>query len=288
MQVNFDATGHEPQSFNPLPSAWYSVMMVEGLETPVKGKPDSTYFKSVWEVLDGEFKGRKLFHNFNFKNDNETAVKIAYDQLATICHAVGILKIQSMEQLFNKPLQAKVKLKAAVMEDDGVTEKYEAGNEIKGFRPLETDAPAGAGGLPEGFGDSGGLPEGFSAGAEATPEPEVKETPSTPATPKSPATAAAAPVKKLVMTDKANGGTAEQFRAHDAAWTDELLVQEGYARWEEVKPAVPSTPKTPSTPTTPSAPGTTSAPAGTAAAASETTPATAADDDDTPPWLQNA
>ena len=274
MQVNFDATGHQPQSFDPLPSAWYNVRMVEGLETPVKNKPANTYFKSVFEVIDGEFKGRKLFHNFNFKNDNETAVKIAYDQLATICHAVGILKIQSMEQLFNKPLQAKVKLKAAVMEDDGVTEKYEAGNEIKGFRPLETSSPTGAG-LPEGFGgDSGGLPEGFSAGAEVTPEPEIKETPSTPTTPKSPATAAA-PVKKLVMTDKANGGTAEQFRAHDSAWTDELLVQEGYARWEEVKPAAPSVPKTPSTPSTP------------ASAVAETAAATE-DDDDTPPWLQNA
>lgn len=290
MQLNFDATNHVPTSFDPLPSAWYDVMMVEGKETPVKNKADCTYYAAIFEVISGKFKGRKLFHNFNFKNDNPKAVEIAYDQLGTICHAVGVLKPQVMDQLFNKPMQAKVKLKPAVMEEDGVTEKYEAGNEIKGFKAIETGTGSAGGGLPEGFGDNaaqgGGLPEGFTAGAvveQAKPEAAAASIPSAAS-----ATAPkeeAAPVKKLVMTDKANGGTAEQFRAHDPAWTDDLLVKEGYARWEEVKPSVPSTPSTPSTPSAPA----TSAPA-TEAAGSTTTqtsaPADAAEDDDTPPWLQ--
>lgn len=36
---------------------------------------------------------------------------------------------------------------------------------------------------------------------------------------------------RLVMTNKANGMTALQFKQHDSNWTDELLVQNGYALW---------------------------------------------------------
>lgn len=290
MQLNYNAADHVPQGFDPLPGGWYNVKLVEGLETPVKNKPECTYYKAVFEVIDGQYAGRKLFHNFNFKNDNETAVKIAYDQLATIMHAVGMLQIQVMDQLFNKPLQAKVKLKAAVMEEDGVTEKYEAGNEIKGFKALEGTPKEGAGGLPDGFGDAAagagaGLPEGFTAGVEtaaaSTPAAAAASTPSVPGAPT--AAAPAAPVKKLVMTDKAGGATAEAFRAHDAAWTDELLVKEGYAQWVEVAPEAPKTPAVPSTPSIPSTPAATAAASTPATAAAD---AATADDDETPPWLQ--
>lgn len=276
MNLNFDASGHQPQSFEPIPAGWYNVMMVEGKETPTKNNAQTgnTYYAAQFEIIDGQFKGRKLFHNFNFVNTNEDAVRIAFDQLAAICHAVGVLKVQSVEQLFQKPLQAKVKLKAAVMEEDGVTEKYEAGNEIKGFKAIETGGgAAGATG--------GGLPEGFAAGASATPEAKQPATeaakPSTPAAGIPSAAAAATPApkeKKLVMTAKANGASAEQFRAHDAAWTDDLLVKEGYAEWIEVEAAKPSTPAAPSTPAVPATPATPQA---------ESAPA---EDDDTPPWLK--
>lgn len=280
MQVNFDATGHQPQSFDPLPSGWYNVRMVEGLETPVNGKPQNSYFKSVWEVIDGEYKGRKLFHNFNFKNDNEVAVKIAYDQLATIMHGVGLLKIQTMEQLFNKPLQAKVKLKPPVMEADGVTEKYEAGNEIKGFRPLEgaagsASAATGTGGLPEGF-DDDQVAAAASELAVAAETPKAAAIPSTAAA--IPSTAAipavAAKVKKLVMTDKLPGVTAAQFRETDPAWTDEKLVAEGYAKWVEVDAEVPKAET-----------AVASIPAASTATAALPEASAADADDDTPPWL---
>lgn len=285
MQLNYDATGHVPQSFEPLPTGWYTVKMVEGLEKPTSKNNGDTYYAAIFEVIGGKFNGRKIFHNFNFKNQNPEAVRIAYDQLAAMCHATGILKVTTMEQLFEKPMMGKVKLKAAVMEKDADgndtdVEKYEAGNEIKGFKAVESCAPAGAaGGLPEGFGDAGpaaagGLPAGFTAGVESTPEPAK------PATPAAAIPAAAAPVmeRKLVMTEKAQGGTAEQFKAHDTAWTDELLVKEGYAQWVEVEAPKPAAPAAPAIPATPAA---------TEPAQAAATAAPAEGDDDTPPWLQN-
>lgn len=281
MQVNFDATSVTPQSFDPLPGGWYNAVLVEGLETPTKNNAETgnTYYAAVFEVIDGQYKGRKLFHNFNFKNTNEKAVQIAYEQLATICHAVGILKLNVMDQLFGKPMQVKVKLKAAVMEDDGVTEKYEAGNEIKGFKAIEgsgagaASAAIAGGGLPAGFGDD---EPAVTEAAEAAPAA------SAPAA-KAPASPAAAPKQtKLVPTAKNEHKlTPQQFRDHDSAWTDELLVSEGYFTLEEVTPPAP---KTPGAPTSPKAPAATATEAAGSTQSQTSAPASADEDDDTPPW----
>ena len=275
MNLNFDASGHQPQSFDLLPADWYTVVLTEGEEKPTSKNNGTTntdtYYSATFEIVGGKYNGRKLFHNFNFNNSNEDAKRIAFDQLASICHAVGILKVDSMNVLFNKPMQAKVKVRAAVMEEDGVTEKYEARNEIKGFKAVEGAAPAGS------VAGAGGLPAGFTAGTQATPAPAAASpatpaaaaaTPAIPATPSIPATPVAAPVKKLVMTEKAQGATPEQFRAADPAWTDQLLVDQGYAQWVEEAPAL-------ATPAVPVAPAPAAAPA-----------APAAEGDDTPPWLK--
>lgn len=288
MRVDFDATGHQPQSFDPIPAGWQPLAMVEGLEKPSSTVPN-TYYAAVFEVMDGPYKGRKLFHNFNFNNTNEQAVKIAYDQLATICHAVGIMKIQQMDDLFGKVLQGKIKVVPAVMEDDGETVKYEPKNEIKGFKPLEdaVNLPgagaAAGGGLPEGFGDSAAA----ATAAVATPEPAKPAAAA--AVPKAaaaiPAAAKPEPVKKLVMTDKLPGVTAEQFRETDPAWTDEALVRDGYAKWVLVEPEAAAIPK-PAAAAIPT-PGATAAVATEQASPAADAAAADAGDDETPPWLQN-
>lgn len=295
MNLNFDASGHKPQSFDTLPSAWYALRLIEGEEKPSKSTPGNTYYAAVFEVIGGEFNGRKLFHNFNFNNSNEQAKAIAFDQLAAIMHGVGVLRINSMNDLFNKPIMGKVKYVGPVFEEDGVTEKYDAKNEIKGFKPVE----AGGGNAAASAAGGGGIPAGFAAGAAVTPaaaaSPAAASTPAaaaatpaaaaaTPAAVAASAPVAAAPTKRLVMTEKAKGGTAEQFRAHDAAWTDDLLVQEGYAIWEIVEPPKAEVPSTPSVPSTPAA--TATAPAGSTVTETSAPAAAADGDDDTPPWLQ--
>lgn len=292
MNLNFDASGHKPQSFDILPSGWYQMRLVEGEEKPSKSNPQNTYYAAQFEVIGGEFNGRKLFHNFNFNNVNDDAKRIAFDQLAAIMHGVGVLRIGTMNELFNKPIMGNVKAVAPVMEEDGVTEKYEAKNEIKGFKGVEQGV-SGAAAAAAG----GGLPAGFSTGATVT-QSAAAENPAAAAAASQAATgspaaaasipaatvAAAAPTKRLVMTEKAKGGTAEQFREHDAAWTDELLVQEGYAIWEEAQPEKPKAPTTPSVPSTPAA--TTATEAAGSTPNQTSAPAAAEEDDETPPWLK--
>ena len=280
MQINRDATGYTPPSFEALPSAWYPIQMIEGLETPSSKNKANTYYAAIFEVVDGPFKGRRLFTNFNFVNTNEKAVEIAYDHLDQIMSAVGVLKITDMSQLFNKPLMGKVKLVPAEMEDDGVSIKYDPKNELKAYKPLESGVTTAAAGAAIG-GD--GLPEGFAAAVEHKPaagDAAAAAIPSTAKTP-IPSAAKAEPVKVLVMTDKLPGVTAAQFRETDAAWTDQKLVEEGYAKWVLQEPEAPAVPKPSAIPTaTTAAEQATSTPTPTSDAA-----VAGDDDDDTPPWL---
>jgi len=64
------------------------------------------------------------------------------------------------------------------------------------------------------------------------------------------------PVKVYVHTDPAI--TKEQYQAHDAAWTEDLLVSQGKGRWEEQTPVVAPV-AAPAAPSAPSAPGVTPA-----------------------------
>lgn len=273
MQINRDATNYTPPSFDALPSGWYPVQMVEGLETPSSTKPN-TYYAAVFEVIDGPFKGRKLFANFNFNNTNAKAVEIAYDHLDQMMSATGVLKIQQMDQLFNKPMMAKVKLVPAVMEDDGESIKYDPKNELKAYKPLETGVTLAAGAGAE------SLPEGFTASVAQKPKPAAGA--ASAAVPKAAAPKEEAPVKKLVMTDKLPGVTAEQFRAEDPAWTDQALVDAGYAKWETAAPKAPAVPKTPSVP---KAAVVSEAVAQEESGAQQEQSSAESEDDDTPPWL---
>lgn len=278
MQINRDATGYTPPSFEALPSAWYPIQMIEGLETPSSKNPANTYYAAIFEVTDGPFKGRRLFTNFNFNNTNAKAVEIAYDHLDQIMSAVGVLKITDMSQLFNKPLMGKVKLIPAEMEEDGVSIKYDPKNELKAYKPLESGVTSAAAAIG---GD--GLPEGFTSAVEQKPAAAgggAAAIPSTAAKTPIPTAAKAEPVKVLQMTDKLPGVSAEQFRETDPAWTDQKLVEEGYAVWVLQEPKAAAIPK----PAAAAIPTATPAPAADATA--DTSAASAGDDDDdTPPWL---
>lgn len=40
------------------------------------------------------------------------------------------------------------------------------------------------------------------------------------------------PNRELIMTNKAGDTTAQQFKSFDSCWTDDLLVELGYAYWK--------------------------------------------------------
>lgn len=143
----FDASKVKPTSFEPLPAGWYTVVITESENKPTKAGTGS-YLQLTLEVVDGEYKGRKLFERLNLENPNAQAVEIARGTLSAICHAVNVLTPRDSSELHNKPMQANVSLRRRA--DNG-----EMTNEIKGYRDSKASSGSARGGSRTGSASNG-------------------------------------------------------------------------------------------------------------------------------------
>jgi hypothetical protein len=122
----FNAHEVDPRSpFDPLPAGKYLAVITESEIKPTKSSTGS-YLKLTFEILEGDYKGRKLWAQLNLENPNETAVKIARAELSAICHAVGVMQPQDSTDLHDLPLTITVKCKKR-------PDTEEMTNEIKGY-----------------------------------------------------------------------------------------------------------------------------------------------------------
>jgi len=132
--LNFDASQVEPNApIEVLPPGDYIVQIV-GSE--MKSTKDETG-QMLWleyDIIDGEFAGRKLWDRLNLVNKNAQAVEIAQRTLSAICRAVGKMAVSDSEELHFKPLIASVKVRPAGPDRNNV--QREAQNEVKGYKPV--------------------------------------------------------------------------------------------------------------------------------------------------------
>lgn len=121
----FDASTVQPQDdFAPLPAGQYIAQVTESAVAPTKSGT-GMMMKLTWTVLDGQFKGRKVFDRINVANQNPEAEKIGQRQLSAICHAAGVMKLQDTNQLHGKPCTITLKIRK--------DEQYGDSNEVKGY-----------------------------------------------------------------------------------------------------------------------------------------------------------
>lgn len=122
----FDANAVDPMGdFEPIPAGDYLAVIVGSEVKPTKdGK--GGYLSVEFDVIDGQYKGRKLWSRLNLDNESEKAVQIARSELSSICRAVNVMQPKDSCELHNIPLIIKVKCKKR--EDNG-----EMTNEIKGY-----------------------------------------------------------------------------------------------------------------------------------------------------------
>lgn len=106
----FDSDQHDDiDGFDPIPPNWYNVSVTSSDIVETKAK-DGKYIKLEFTVIDGEYKGRKIWENLNIINKNPVAVEIAQKALATLCRAVGKKAIADTQELHGIAFQAKVKI----------------------------------------------------------------------------------------------------------------------------------------------------------------------------------
>lgn len=115
----------ELDDFEPMPKGEY---LATGIESEMKEtkKGDGHYLQITWEVIEGEYQGRKLWSRLNLDNPNQTAVDIAKRELASICRATGVYSPRDSDELLDKPIVLKVKVRKR--QDTG-----DLSNEIAGY-----------------------------------------------------------------------------------------------------------------------------------------------------------
>jgi hypothetical protein len=145
--LNFDSTNvPQSESMDAIPAGWYNAAIDQSEMKPTKDGVGA-YLETRFNVLDGQYANRKVFTRLNLRNANPVAQEIAYKQLSSICHAVGVIQVADSQQLHGLPLKIKVKVRAAQGD-------YEASNEISAFKNINEQvdavgaAPAAGGGAP--------------------------------------------------------------------------------------------------------------------------------------------
>lgn len=133
--LNFDANTVEPSTgFDPIPAGKYPAVIIESeMKTTKSGT--GRYLELTFEVIDGEYHGRKVWARLNLENPNSTAVEIARSELSAICRAVNVMQPRDSVELHNLPLVITVRCKKNPDTD-------EISNEIKGYAARDTAGTA--------------------------------------------------------------------------------------------------------------------------------------------------
>lgn len=109
--LNFDASKVEPSiGYDALPAGKYAAMVINS-ELKTNSKNTGKYLKLEFQIIEGQFINRKVWHNLNLENPSEQAVQIAKGELSALCRAAGVMQIRDSSELHNKPLAITLKVK---------------------------------------------------------------------------------------------------------------------------------------------------------------------------------
>lgn len=136
---NFDPNAHEEmRNFDPLPAGEYVAHVVSS-EVKSNSAGTGELLKLEWDILDGDYTGRKVFANYNLSHSTSPkAAEIGQQQLAAACRAMHLGAVQDSEQLHAIPCIIKLKIRPAKGD-------YGPSNDISAYKPA-TAPPVGVGG----------------------------------------------------------------------------------------------------------------------------------------------
>ena len=129
--LSFDANSIEISSRDPIPAGVYEALICDSEVRPTRsGNGKGINF--TFEILSGPNKGRKVFAWINFQHPKVEAQRIGQEELARICKAVGIGRLEDTAQLHNLPMMITV----------GIDKDDKTRNVIKNYKAKESAAPA--------------------------------------------------------------------------------------------------------------------------------------------------
>ena len=121
----FNAEEHEPfDGFETIPAGDYTASIITS-EIKAAKKGRGTYLELVWEVLDGDFKQRRVWQRIMITHPSEKCVAMGQRKLSSVCHALGVMQLNDSSELHGIPTTIHV----IVKEESG----YDPSNEIGRF-----------------------------------------------------------------------------------------------------------------------------------------------------------
>lgn len=151
IQFQFDVSAIAPYvgASDPLPTGSYP-MAISNMECVANNKAETGHnLKIEYTVIEGEFKGRKVFENLNlWHKSSSQAVEIAFRHLSSIGHAVGVLAGGDLTVLAHKPMTVEVSLEpgtpAGVDANGQETKERKPQNRIQSRSPYSAQAASAA------------------------------------------------------------------------------------------------------------------------------------------------
>jgi hypothetical protein len=131
--LNFKASAIQIEerttSYGSLPAGEYEMMVVKSTTKPTKSG-NGSYLELEMHIISGEHTGRRHWERLNLDNPSLQTVKIAEEQLARLCMALGLDEVDDSEQMHDKAFVAEV----------GIDKKDDTRNVIWNYRAI-TGAP---------------------------------------------------------------------------------------------------------------------------------------------------
>jgi hypothetical protein len=137
---DFDATTEKEISFEPIPAGEYKAIAENSEMKTSQGGDD--YLSVKFVILEGQYKGRKIFNNFNLRHSKANVAEIARAEFAAFCRACNKPKPTDTASLHNVPIMLKV----------GVSKRKDTGdlqNSVKGYSRLGGGQQPTPGGSPQ-------------------------------------------------------------------------------------------------------------------------------------------
>ncbi len=95
-------------SYEAIPAGNYEAVLCES-ENKTSESTGCEYIQLVWEVIEGEYRGRKIYDISVRRHSNETAVAFGNRKLKAIMGVLG--KVNDTSEWHNRPIGIKVKVK---------------------------------------------------------------------------------------------------------------------------------------------------------------------------------
>ena len=132
---DFDASSvpATDKSFEVLAPGWYTAS-ITGAEVKQTKSGTGSYLRVEYTISGPTGAGRKVWSNYNVRNENSKAESIGREQLAELCRCIGLVRVNDTDQLLGENVSVKLKVREA-------SGGYDAQNEVQAHKSLEGSAP---------------------------------------------------------------------------------------------------------------------------------------------------